>query len=126
MLVPQDEQNKRLNAARFQLDVMGVPGLIIARTDAEAHDLIEGSGDERDQPFLVGATNPNVPAYKPCFLALIQHFHELGVTELTGHLLYAHTGRRAHSRPGMAGAPGNSGAGRRSRGVVAGRERDLD
>jgi isocitrate/methylisocitrate lyase len=89
VLVAQDEQNKRLNAARFQLDVMRVPGLIVARTDAEAANLIEGRGDERDQPFLVGATNPNVPAYKPCFLALIQHFHELGVDELTGHLLYA-------------------------------------
>src|SRR4029077_11440825 len=31
VLVAQDEQNKRLNAARFQLDVMGVPGLIVAR-----------------------------------------------------------------------------------------------
>ena len=89
VLVAQDEQNKRLNAARFQLDVMGVPGIIVARTDAEAANLIDGRGDERDQPFLVGATNPDVPAYKPCFLALIQHFHELGVAELNGHLLYA-------------------------------------
>src|SRR6202795_4128769 len=89
VLVAQDEQNKRLNAARFQLDVMGVPGLIVARTDAEAANLIDGRGDERDQPSLVGATNPDVPAYKPCFLALIQHFHELGVPELNGHLLYA-------------------------------------
>jgi isocitrate lyase len=89
VLVPQDEQNKRLNAARFQLDVMSVPGLIVARTDAEAANLIDGRGDERDQPFLVGATNPDVPAYKPCFLALIQHFHNLGVSELNGHLLYA-------------------------------------
>ena len=89
VLVAQDEQNKRLNAARFQLDVMGVPGIIVARTDAEAANLIDGCGDERDQPFLLGATNPDVPAYKPCFLALIQHFHELGVAELNGHLLYA-------------------------------------
>ena len=89
VLVAQDEQNKRLNAARFQLDVMGVPGIIVARTDAEAANLIDGRGDERDQPFLVGATNPDVPAYKPCFLALIQHFHELGLAELNGHLLYA-------------------------------------
>jgi len=88
VLVAQDEQNKRLNAARFQLDVMGVPGLIVARTDAEAANLIDARGDERDQPFLVGATNPDVPAYKPCFLALIQHFHELGIAELNGHLLY--------------------------------------
>lgn len=89
VLVAQDEQNKRLNAARFQLDVMGVPGLIVARTDAEAANLIDGRGDERDQPFLVGATNPDVPDYKPCFLALIQHFHSLGVAELNGHLLYS-------------------------------------
>lgn len=89
VLVAQDEQNKRLNAARFQLDIMGVPGLIVARTDAEAANLIDSRSDERDQPFLLGATNPDVPAYKPCFLALIQHFHELGVPELNGHLLYA-------------------------------------
>ena len=89
VLVAQDEQNKRLNAARFQLDVMGVPGIIVARTDAEAANLIDGRGDERDQPLLLGTTNPDVPAYKPCFLALIQHFYELGVAELNGHLLYA-------------------------------------
>jgi isocitrate lyase len=89
VLVAQDEQNKRLNAARFQLDVMGVPGIIVARTDAEAANLIDGRGDERDQPFLLGTTNREVPAYKPCFLALIQHFHELGVAELNGHLLYS-------------------------------------
>jgi len=88
-LVAQDEQNKRLNAARFQLDTMGVPGLLVARTDAEAANLIDSSGDERDQPFLLGTTNPDVPAYKPCFLAMIQYFHELGVAELNGHLLYA-------------------------------------
>lgn len=89
VLVAQDEQNKRLNAARFQLDIMGVPGLIVARTDAEAANLIDACSDERDQPFLVGATNPDVPAYKPCFLALIKHFHQMGVAELNGHLLYA-------------------------------------
>lgn len=89
VLVAQDEQNKRLNAARFQLDVMGVAGLIVARTDAEAANLIDGRGDERDQPFLIGATNQDVPAYKPCFLSLIERFNQLGVAELNGHLLYA-------------------------------------
>src|SRR5438876_1801090 len=89
VLVAQDEQNKRLTAARFQLDVMGVPGIIVARTDAEAANLIDGRADERDQPFLLGATNLKVPAYKPCYLALIRHFHELGIRELNGHLLYA-------------------------------------
>ena len=89
VLVPQDEQNKRLNAARFQLDVMGVPGIIVARTDAEAANLIEGIGDERDQPFVLGSTNPDLPAYRVCFLALIRRFYELGIREFNGHLLYA-------------------------------------
>src|ERR1700693_4527356 len=51
VLVPSDEQIKRLNAARFQLDVMRVPGIIVARTDAEAANLIDSRADERDQPF---------------------------------------------------------------------------
>src|SRR6266542_3426393 len=52
VLVPQDEQNKRLNAARFQLDVMGVPGLIVARTAAEAvASLREGKETSIDAMF---------------------------------------------------------------------------
>ena len=89
VLVGQDEQNKRLNAARFQLDLMGVPGIVVARTDAEAANLLDGRSDERDQPFLLGATNRDVPAYKACYLALIRHFYEEGCSELNGHLLYA-------------------------------------
>ncbi|OCB34784.1 isocitrate lyase [Mycobacterium malmoense] len=89
VLVPSDEQIKRLNAARFQLDIMRVPGIIVARTDAEAANLIDSRADERDQPFLLGATNLNIPSYKACFLALLRRFYELGVKELNGHLLYA-------------------------------------
>lgn len=89
VLVPSDEQLKRLNTARFQLDVMGVPGIIVARTDAEAANLIDSRADERDQPFLLGATNLDVPSYKACFLAMMRRFHDSGVTELKGHLLYA-------------------------------------
>jgi isocitrate lyase len=89
VLVPSDEQIKRLNAARFQLDVMRVPGMIVARTDAEAANLIDSRADERDQPFLLGATNLKVPPYKACFLALMRRFYELGVTALNGHLLYS-------------------------------------
>jgi isocitrate lyase len=89
VLVASDEQLKRLNAARFQLDVMGVAGIVVARTDAEAANLIDGRSDERDQPFLVGVTNVRVPAYKAAYLALIRRFFELGVKELNGHLLYA-------------------------------------
>jgi len=91
VLVPSDEQIKRLNAARFQLDIMRVPGIIVARTDAEAATLIDSRADERDQPFLLGATNMNIPSYKACFLALLRRFFELGVKELNGHLIYALT-----------------------------------
>ena len=89
VLVPSDEQIKRLNTARFQLDIMRVPGIIVARTDAEAANLIDSRSDERDQAFLLGATNLDIPSYKGCFLALVRRFYELGVKELNGHLLYA-------------------------------------
>jgi isocitrate lyase len=89
VLVPSDEQLKRLNTARFQLDIMGVPGIIVARTDAEAANLIDSRADERDQPFLLGVTNLKIPSYKSCFLAMMRRFHSRGVTELNGHLLYA-------------------------------------
>ncbi|MEM7343939.1 MAG: isocitrate lyase ICL2 [Chloroflexota bacterium] len=88
VLVPQNEQNKRLNAARFQLDIMNVPGIIVARTDAESATFLDGRGDERDQPFILGATNVNLPSYKAAFLALLKRFYEGGIAELNGHLLY--------------------------------------
>src|SRR6201987_4550838 len=70
-LVGVDEQIKRLNAARFQLDVMQVPGIIVARTDAEAATFLEGRGDERDHPFILGATNADLPTYKNGYLAIL-------------------------------------------------------
>jgi len=88
VLVSCDEQIKRLNAARFQLDVMRVPGIIVARTDAEAATLIENIGDERDQPFVLGATNKDVPSYKHAFLALQKWLHDHGAEEVKGHELY--------------------------------------
>jgi isocitrate lyase len=89
VLVPSDEQIKRLNAARFQLDVMGVAGIIVARTDAEAANLLEGSADERDQPFILGVTNVGVPSYRVGYLAIMRRLHRAGVTDINGHLLYA-------------------------------------
>jgi isocitrate lyase len=88
VLVGADEQIKRLNAARFQLDVMRVPGIIVARTDAEAATFLEGRGDERDHPFMLGATNADLPAYKAGYLAMVRKLHELGVDDARGHLLY--------------------------------------
>ena len=89
VLVGSDEQIKRLNAARFQLDIMRVPGIIVARTDAEAASLIDSRTDERDQPFLLGATNVNIPPYRIAYLAMMKLFFDAGATELNGHLLYS-------------------------------------
>src|SRR2546425_5069674 len=63
VLVAEDEQIKRLNAARFQLDVMGVPGVIVARTGAGAANPPDGARGSRDQPFIPGVTDPAMPAY---------------------------------------------------------------
>ena len=88
VLVPSDEQIKRLNAARFQLDIMEVPGIIVSRTDAEAATLLDGNGDERDQPFVLGATKLNIPSYKNAYLTILKRIHEKGVKEINGHKLY--------------------------------------
>ena len=88
VLVPVDEQIKRLNAARFQLDIMKVPGIIVARTDAEGASLLEARGDERDHPFILGATRVNLPSCKVASLAILKKLHDLGVEEVNGHLLY--------------------------------------
>ena len=89
VLVSEDEQIKRMSAARFQLDVMSVPGIIVARTDAESATLLDGRGDERDQPFILGATNLDLPTFKAAFLSILRGFHAAGVEELSGYQVYA-------------------------------------
>src|ERR1039458_9643043 len=86
---PKDEQIRPLNAARLQLDIMRVPGIIVARTDAESATFIESRSDERDQPFILGATNVDLPSYKAGYLAILRKLFELGVEEIRGHLLFA-------------------------------------
>ncbi|RTL12112.1 MAG: isocitrate lyase [Neisseriaceae bacterium] len=54
VLVPTREAVEKLNAARLAADVMGVPTLIVARTDAEAADLLTSDIDANDKPFLTG------------------------------------------------------------------------
>jgi isocitrate lyase len=88
VLVGVDEQIKRLAAARFQLDIMGVAGIIVARTDAEAANLLDSSGDERDHPFILGATTRSVPSYKLATLALMRVFHAGGHEMFNGFRLY--------------------------------------
>lgn len=54
VLVPTRTFIKTLNAARLAADVLGVPTLIMARTDAEAAMLITSDVDEYDAPFITG------------------------------------------------------------------------
>src|SRR5689334_3317635 len=92
VLVGVDEQIKRLSAARFQLDVMKVPGIVVARTDAESATFLEGRGDERDHPFILGATNVELPTYKVGYLTILTRLHQLGIDDARGHLLYKISG----------------------------------
>ena len=61
----------------------------MARTDAESATFIENRSDERDQPFILGATNLDLPSYKVGYLAILKKLSELGVDEIRGHLLFA-------------------------------------
>lgn len=54
VLVPTREAINKLIAARLAADVMGVPTILLARTDAEAASLMTSDVDERDQPFITG------------------------------------------------------------------------
>jgi isocitrate lyase len=54
VLVPTREAIEKLVAARLAADVSGVPTLIVARTDAEAADLLTSDVDPNDQPFTTG------------------------------------------------------------------------
>jgi isocitrate lyase len=54
VLVPTREAVAKLSAARLAADVMGVPTVLLARTDAEAADLVTSDVDDNDQPFLTG------------------------------------------------------------------------
>ena len=54
VLVPTREAVEKLVAARLAADVMGVPTLIVARTDAEAADLLTADIDANDTPFVTG------------------------------------------------------------------------
>lgn len=54
VLVPTREAVDKLIAARLAADVLGVPTLIVARTDADAANLITSDIDERDRAFIHG------------------------------------------------------------------------
>jgi isocitrate lyase len=54
VLVPTGHFIRTLTGARLAADILGVPSLIVARTDALAATLLTSDVDERDRPFLTG------------------------------------------------------------------------
>ena len=58
VLIPTQTMIRNLKSARLTADVMGVPLIILARTDANAAKLITNNFDENDKPFLTGKRSP--------------------------------------------------------------------
>lgn len=58
VLVPTQEAIQKLVAARLAADIMNVPSIVLARTDANAAALLTSDVDERDTPFVVGKRTP--------------------------------------------------------------------
>jgi isocitrate lyase len=58
VLVPTQEAVQKLVAARLAADTMGVPTVLLARTDAEAATLVTSNIDENDLPFCTGERTP--------------------------------------------------------------------
>jgi isocitrate lyase len=88
VLVSTSEMISRLNAARLQYDIMQVPGVIVARTDSNDATAIDSVDDDRDHPFVYGATNPDIVPFKNVSLAVIRKFYQKGFKDINGHLLY--------------------------------------
>lgn len=68
VLVPTQEAIDKLVAARLAADVMNTPTIIIARTDADAANLLTSDIDERDHPFLTGKRSTEGFYYVNCGL----------------------------------------------------------
>jgi isocitrate lyase len=58
VLVPTGHFIRTLTAARLAADVLNVPTVLVARTDADSANLITSDIDERDRPFLTGERTP--------------------------------------------------------------------
>ena len=58
VLVPTQDAIQKLISARLAADTMGVPTIVLARTDANAANLLTSDVDERDAPFVTGERTP--------------------------------------------------------------------
>jgi isocitrate lyase len=54
VLIPTKQAVRNLVAARLAADVMGVPAVIVARTDADAAQMVTSDVDDADKPFVTG------------------------------------------------------------------------
>ncbi|MEU6644229.1 isocitrate lyase [Saccharomonospora sp. NPDC046836] len=54
VLIPTKQHERTLNAARLAADVLNVPSIVVARTDAQAATLITSDVDERDRKYITG------------------------------------------------------------------------
>ncbi|WP_236794861.1 isocitrate lyase [Amycolatopsis sp. GM8] len=54
VLIPTKQHERTLNAARLAADVLNVPSIVVARTDAQAATLLTSDVDERDRKYLTG------------------------------------------------------------------------
>ena len=54
VLIPVSQHIRNLNAARLAADIMGVPTVIVCRTDADSAQLLTSDIDDRDKPFING------------------------------------------------------------------------
>ncbi|EKN70523.1 isocitrate lyase [Schinkia azotoformans] len=58
VLLPTQTAVRNLISARLAADTMGVPTVLVARTDADAADMITSDIDDNDKPFLTGERTP--------------------------------------------------------------------
>lgn len=81
VLVPTSQFIRTLNAARLAADVLGIPTVLIARTDANAATLLTSEIDDRDKPFIIGKYyNGKEMTYREAFTQLfVDKWDERGV-----------------------------------------------
>ena len=110
VLIPTQAHIRNLTAARLAADVMGVPTLIVARTDAEAAKLITSDIDERDQPFVDQSKGRTVEGFynvrngiEPCIARAIAYapycdliWMETGKPDLAQARRFAEAVQKAH------------------------------
>jgi isocitrate lyase len=83
VLIPTKQHIRNLAAARLAADVMGVPTLIVARTDAESAKLLTSDIDERDRPFIIDGPRTDEGFYH------IQHGVESCIARAIAYAPYA-------------------------------------